>query len=83
MMRHSFFRNNRSPVAVRGEVGVPLRDGVSTDGMDKNGWGFFLLPQFNCGDVSCESTRLKTIYRNIQSDNERLKLIMPSEVVFI
>lgn len=44
MMRHSFFRNNRSPVAVRGEVGVPLGDGVSTDGMGwtKTGGDFFL-----------------------------------------
>ena len=51
MMRHSFFRNNRSPVAVRGEVGVPLRDGVSTDGMGwtKTGGDFFCYPSLTVG----------------------------------
>lgn len=54
MMRHSFFRNNRSPVAVRGEVGVPLGgegDDVSTDGMGwtKTGGDFFCYPSLIVG----------------------------------
>ena len=35
MMRHSFFRNNRSPVAVRGEVGFLGGEG---DAVPQMGW---------------------------------------------